>query len=691
MTKINLDDLAKRKDFLDFDERDAQLLRELGERVDDEHLTFLDRFYEKLAEFSELRELLGEEEDIARLKAAQTRYFNELLGGQYGEDYAQERLRVGITHQRIGLEPDWYLGGYRDYLDQLFSVIHRVYGHDRSKAQAVFAAVLKIAFFDISLAIDTYIDADRRKALSYEQGFHDVFEHSPDGIVIHRQGNIIYINPSLLRTMGLRSPKEVLGRSVVEFIAPDELPAIQQRIEYLRNSGRASAPRETLLLRADGTPLQAETAGVAIEFDGGPAIVTMVRDITERKELNARIMQMDRMIAAGTLAAGVGHEINNPLTYVKGNLDYAIDQLHRLRESVDRLEKSVTHKPVEMPPEAQPPRGLASQISAICEALEDARQGSDRIRRIVAQLRSLTNDHDNEGCTIDATKMLQATIEMASNEIRHRARLSTDFNTLPALRGKESKLSQVFLNLIINAAQAIDEGAVDDNEICVRTRLLNPTTASIEVEDTGAGISPEHMDRLFDPFFTTKEVGQGTGLGLHISQHIVNAYGGRIEVESQPGKGSLFRVIIPLCDLTKPNCPPEVDSDPDAIVRGRILIIDDEPMGREVLLRLLHQTQDVILAESGHQALELLDGGERFDMILCDLMMPQMTGMDFHQILQEKFPDYTDRVVFMSGGAFTPRAQKFLDQSTNPFLEKPIAPHKLHTMVARFVELKSEP
>ncbi|QDG53175.1 PAS domain S-box protein [Persicimonas caeni] len=481
-----------------------------------------------------------------------------------------------------------------------------------------------------------------------EGDFREVIEHSPDGIAIHRDGQFLYINPSFLELFHLDSAEEVLGTWVYHFVHPDEHAALQERVGRLLD-GELIPVRETRLLRQDGSVWLAELTARRVTFDGEPAIASIARDITERQKMTARMMQMDRMIAAGTLAAGVGHEINNPLTFVTANIDFALEQLEG-REGLD----------------------------SVREALQDARSGSTRIRDIVSQLRTFSPSDDDARTSLSARAVIESVLRMVSNEIRHRAKLVLELDDTARFFGNENKLGQVFLNLLINAAHAIEEGSRGDNQIIVRTRT-DDSWVIVEVQDSGGGITTEQLPRIFDPFYTTKPVGQGTGLGLYICQQIVEAHDGEIEFESKPGKGTTARIKLPHAD-TPHNTAKPVSSAPNE-TRARILLIDDEPLIGRSLSRTLRPDHDVEVETSAAKALARLQAGERFDVILCDLMMPDMTGMDFFEQLAETSPDLADEILFLTGGAFTPRAVQFLNRCSNHVLEKPIDSSMLRALI----------
>jgi len=293
---------------------------------------------------------------------------------------------------------------------------------------------------------------------------------------------------------------------------------------------------------------------------------------------------------------------------------------------------------------------------------------------------------------VDVRLVLDSAVRLSWNEIRHRAKLVKSYGAVPPVDASESRLGQVFLNLIVNAAQAIPEGKADENEIRLVTTVGTDGDVVIEVHDTGHGMSPEVIERLFTPFFTTKPVGFGTGLGLSICHRIVSSLGGEITVESKPGRGSMFRVSLPAArrqvSLITP--PPAAASVPPPR-RGRVLVIDDEPMMAKVLHRTLAADHDVVTVLAAKDALAMIAAGQRFTVILCDLMMPHVTGMDLYAELLRSAPEQAKRIIFLTGGAFTSRMRAFLDEVDNLCLEKPFDPAGLRLLIsARVNEDQSE-
>jgi CheY-like chemotaxis protein len=389
----------------------------------------------------------------------------------------------------------------------------------------------------------------------------------------------------------------------------------------------------------------------------------VARDVTELEEMRARLAVTDRMASIGTLAAGVAHEINNPLSYVMANVDFLRRFLARLRRAGLAADGGG--------PGPGPGPGRADGLEEAEAAVADALDGAERVREIVRDLRVLSRPGDEERTRLDLRRVVDTAASMVAHEVRHRARLVKEYRAPPAVLANDGRLTQVLLNLLVNAAHAIPEGQLARNEIRV---VVGGTAeeAVVEVRDTGCGIAPELLARVFEPFFTTKPVGVGTGLGLSICHRIVADLGGSIEVESAPGQGTLFRVRLPAAPPLPPAAPEEAAPPAAEPGRARVLVVDDDARCARSLERLLGATHDVSTATSPADALTAIAGGARYDAILCDMMMPGLDGQAFYEELGEVAPELTRRVVFMSGGTFTERTEAFLRRTTAPTLEKPL-------------------
>jgi len=406
------------------------------------------------------------------------------------------------------------------------------------------------------------------------------------------------------------------------------------------------------------TPWYSSHLGAIRREDRGVGAVLVARDITQRKTTESQLIVADRMASVGTLAAGVAHEINNPLASVIANLDVAA------REVAD---------------------GEGMQSDDLGDALRDAREGAERVRQIVRDLKVFSRPEEERRGAVDVHRVLESTLRMAWNEIRHRARLTKDYGKIPHVEAAESRLGQVFLNLVVNAAQSIEEGNAELNEIRVRTSVDDRGRVLVTVTDSGSGIPEEVQARLFTPFFTTKPVGVGTGLGLSICHRIVTSLGGEISFTSEVGKGTEFRVSLPAAASDRPSEARPTRQTLIPTRRANVLVVDDEPMVTHAIRRALAPDHEVSIFHSAEEALRAITEGKRYDVILCDLMMPQMTGMDLHARLTERVPDQAARMVFLTGGAFTPRGRDFLDEVANHRMEKPFDRQGLRALVADFV------
>jgi signal transduction histidine kinase/ActR/RegA family two-component response regulator len=424
------------------------------------------------------------------------------------------------------------------------------------------------------------------------------------------------------------------------------------------SEGELDAQRELDLTRRDET---------------GTLAAALSRMLQRLREAHEQLITADRRTSVGTLAAGVAHEINNPLAYVTSNIQYTLRELPELRATLEQG----------CPPKLR--ARVEETWQEVADALTEAREGCLRVKHIVQSLKTFSRGEDDTHKAVRLQDTLEAAISMASNELRHRARLVRDYQPVPCVEANEVHLIQVFLNLLINAAHAIEPGAADQNEVRLATWRGEDGRVRVSISDTGSGMSPEVRSRLFTPFFTTKPVGEGTGLGLSVCQGIITRLGGHIEVHSEQGHGSTFTVVLP-ATTSSPSEPFPVaaSSSPPVTRGGRVLVVDDDPFVRTALRRALGPLHDITLASSAREALGRILQGGAFDLILCDLMMPEMTGMEFFAELQRLYPSQAEAVVFFTGGAFTATTRDFIEQQAGRVLNKPVdTAHLMELLRAR--------
>jgi len=500
-----------------------------------------------------------------------------------------------------------------------------------------------------------------------EESFRKLIDRAPEGIFVHTQRRFIYANPTLLRALGYEDPEELMAKPIWSIVHPDDLDLVRDRVHTAAVKGELAPLREVRYLRRDGTWYDAESVGIPIEFDGHEAVVVMSRDITERKQAQSQLLQNDRMVLAGTLAAGVGHEINNPLTYVMANLASAMESVSRLGTELARAG--------EAGPRIVPWSATLQDTEGL---LKEAQEGAMRVRNIVRDLKFISRQDEERREAVDVRQPLDFSINMATSQLRHRARLVKKYEPVPRVLADGSRLGQVFLNLLVNAAHAIPEGHAEEHHITVWVRPGPAGNVLVDVSDSGCGMTPAVLSRVFDPFFTTKPVGTGTGLGLAICHSLIRKQGGDITVRSEVGKGTTFTVSLPTApDLAPAVAAPAAPAAPPER-RGQVLVIDDEPAVGRSLARIIGLRHRVTVVNNGEDALAVLTSGAPFDAVFCDLMMPGISGMDVYERVRERGDGMAERFIFITGGSYTTRARQFLERVPNLQIEKPFDVESIH-------------
>jgi PAS domain S-box-containing protein len=488
------------------------------------------------------------------------------------------------------------------------------------------------------------LDGSLAALRSSRQELRQLIEGLPEGVLIHRAGIVAWANASMLESLGYRTLDDVVGRNVLEFLPVEDRSVFDARTEYR-------------VLRPDGTVRQLQAGAVQhVEFEGVMSRLVVLRDVTEHHRLRDQLAMSERMALLGRLAAGVAHEINNPLAYTHTSIEVALREVAGLRDPL--------------------------RTAKLDEALVRAREGTERVRGIVRDMKLLTRVDGETIEAVDLAEVLDSTLALSANAIAPRARVIRSYGAAPRARATRGRLGQLFLNLVLNAVDAIPEGNPDRHEIRVTLTSDAAGRAVVEIADTGVGIASGLHGQVFDPFFTTKGVGAGTGLGLSICHGIVTQFGGEISFDSTPGNGTMFRVALPASDAE-----PVVDpAPPRDRGRGRILIIDDEPELLRSLDALIGDSHEVVTASSGRQALELLRSDRGFDLILTDLMMADVTGMELFEAVRADYPGLEQQFVFMTGGAFTTGSRKLLASVPNRCLEKPFDADELLRTVGELVD-----
>jgi len=491
-----------------------------------------------------------------------------------------------------------------------------------------------------------------------DASFHAHVDSIPDVVAVYRGTALVFLNAAACAFFGARvdprdrvhdEDRDALARLVTDTIGAE--PA------------RSTEVVEVRLCGGDGVWRLCEVSSLRLRYGGGPVMVVSGRDVTERQRMRAQLLISDRMASVGTLAAGIAHEINNPLTYVSGNLDLLGELLDgdRVLSDADRREATM--------------------------AVGDAREGAARVKKIVKELSSFNRCQVEHRVALELATLVERATKLTQNETRHHAQLVIELGATPRVIADDGRLTQVLINLLVNAAQAVPPGHADQHRVIVRTRTDDRGHAVIEVEDTGPGMSTQVRARAFDPFFTTKDVGQGTGLGLSICHTIISSLGGQISIETGSLGGCLVRVTLPpaaLDDASAPRAAPvSAPPAPPASSRRRVLLIDDDPRVTSALERVLQKDHDVTTASSGELAVRWIADGARFDAIVSDVMMPTMTGLDAYDDVAACAHDQARRFVFLSGGVFSDNLRTRLDATGAQQLDKPVTPTELRAAIAQ--------
>ena len=352
------------------------------------------------------------------------------------------------------------------------------------------------------------------------------------------------------------------------------------------------------------------------------AIELAMLRVSEARARN-ELLQHDRLRSVGLLAAGIAHEVNNPLTVLQMNLE-------NLGELTERGEVG---------------DGLRSLLRS---EVAECRDSASRIATIVGRLNSFARaDEDQPKTLVAIDQAIRDAYRLTEHRWRAHCHVETDLHHTPAVLGYPGELTQVFVNLLLNAAQAIEAGG--GSVIRVRSRIAGGMV-EVRVEDDGPGMEARVLRRVFDPFYTTKARAEGTGLGLALCQGIIKGHGGTLQAESNPGEGSTFTVRLPMSQGALPRIVRPSTLAP-ARGRHRVLLVDDDPVLLRVIGRLLRKHHDVVAADGGEAAIAEMATGATFDVVLCDLTMPKVDGGTVYQWIVDHRPELEDRFVLMSGGA----------------------------------------
>lgn len=506
---------------------------------------------------------------------------------------------------------------------------------------------------EVTGAVVTFLDVTLQRALDValrhsEARLRSMLESVPGyALLLDAELKIVFFN----RLLPGVEPAQALGQSAVMFARENARAAFTKQLRQVLDAGIP----QTFEVEADawiGGGTYRISVGAVRDAHTVSGLTLIAEDITDQKVMEARLLLSERLAAIGTLAAGVAHEINNPLTYVLGNLELLQKELQGNPELLTRTEEAI--------------------------------EGADRISSVVLDLMSFSHRDDQRLGAVDVADAVDRTVRIAHHELSRRARFVRGPIAVPDVRGSAARIGQVLLNILLNAAHSIPAGAPESNEIRLAASVTPDQRVRISISDTGRGIERSLLGRIFDPFITTKPFGEGTGLGLYVCHNIVTSLGGAIWVDSQVGKGSTFHVDLPIykpAGESASPAPPRPSREPKRQLR--LLVVDDEPSIAAFIRHALAPHQ-VATVSSGEEAIVALDS-RTFDGVLCDVVMSGVTGVQIFEHVKAKHPELSRHFLFITGAALRDLAPE-LSRYDVPVLYKPFSLRELLAAVNQLVE-----
>ncbi|MEZ4225808.1 MAG: PAS domain S-box protein [Polyangiaceae bacterium] len=523
-----------------------------------------------------------------------------------------------------------------------------------------------VSFIDASdhvLSVTCVVDiTERRRAMvdleRSERRLRHVIESAPVAVWILDERSIHYANAAAADLFGFSSPEEALTRDPKDLLETSEVSQLEQRLAATLVQRRKLPPQEYRIRRMDGVAILVEVSSIAIEWDGRPAVLAFGRDVTQRRQLEMHWLQADRLAALGLVAGGMAHAINNPLTYVLLNLDHVRGAL-------------------------ADGSALDGDAAGVLARLTEAYQGIERIAQVVKRMRAFSRVDERSRSAVDLRSVLEGALELVGHELTHRGRLTTNYSEVPAINASAAHLEQVFLHLLVHAAQSLPED--DSAEVRIELSSLDVSQVMVAVTIVGRALEPSALANVFEPFFTREEDTEAR-VGLPFCRAVVSAMGGELLAETDTVAGTTFRVILPVGILESE--PPEVE--PVSVraqvlnVRPRVLVIDDDPGIGGAMSVALEDNSDVTYLPSALEARDRLIAGERFDLVFCDMMMPDLDGEALWEVVQRVRPEQAARFVFMTAAGTHPKIAEFFTRTGCARLDKPFRLNDVQRAIAAF-------
>jgi PAS domain S-box-containing protein len=511
----------------------------------------------------------------------------------------------------------------------------------------------------------TQLEASNKELNESEAKYRSLFEHLPDGILVHRDNRVLFANPAALRLLGVSAFEELSARPMLDFIAPVDRDVVRARIARLNASPDSLPTVEVRLQRADRRITTVEATSMPLRVNGQPAVQTILHDVSERRLLEEQFRQSQKMDAVGRLAGGVAHDFNNLLTVIQAHAEFALsgaDSEEERRRDIEEIKKTAENA-------ARLTRQLLtfSRKQAVTPTDLDL---NDAIAGMLGMVKRLIGDN------IEVVKVA-----------------GKDLATIWADPGQ---IQQVLLNLAVNARDAMPDGGVlrfETANVHVGEGYIGAASAAIPpgdyvmlaVQDTGIGMTEDVRSRVFEPFFTTKQPGQGTGLGLSTVYGIVKQAGGYIWVYSEPGMGTAFKVYFPQ-HLSESEAQRELRESGTYRVsgQGHLLVVEDDASVRAAVVRALRGAgYTVTEARNAEEALRVLDSGEKVELMITDMVMPGMPGVTLLGEARSRRPGLPAIVLSGYSGESASDMWRVPDHAV--FVEKPVSPAELIRRVGQLL------
>ena len=498
-----------------------------------------------------------------------------------------------------------------------------------------------------------------------KEQYRDLVELSPETIYIQQEGKFVFVNGAGVELFGVAGQEDLLGKSVLDFIHPDGWETASAWVRMEREKGKIISSVEEKYLRVDGTPVEMEVSAVPIDHLGKPALQVFARDITGRKRLEDQLRQSQRIEAVGRLAGGIAHDFNNLMTVITGYVGLSKKRL--------------------------------GNPELLAKGLDEIGKAGNRATRLTNQLIAFSRKQILQPQILDLNQIVSNMDKMLIRLIGENIELLTVLGiNIGKVKADPGQIEQVVVNLALNARDAMPKGGrinietsgeiLEEHSIHLYGDLPPGPYVKLLFRDNGVGIDEETKSHIFEPYFTTKEVGKGTGLGLATVYGIIRQSGGDVRVESEPGKGTTFTILLPRASNAESVKEDIVLAQETRRGKETILLVEDEEPVRNLLRETLEEAGYTVLeAPDGGEALALLSrSGQTIQLILSDVVMPKMGGRDLADKVASMHPEI--KVLLISGYPETALGQQDDTGGGLPFLFKPFTPHDLTNKVRNILD-----